>query len=103
MTLPKASCISITASAARRRSSIEGCFITMPLMTKKISRSRFNSSQEYGRRLVEAKRVNRASRYEKSHLVIIGARFLMREAASGRKWRTEKWRTEKWRTEKWQA
>src|SRR5262245_5717361 len=30
MILPNASCISITASAARRRSSSEGCFIKTP-------------------------------------------------------------------------
>src|SRR5262245_7971621 len=46
MILPKASCMSITASAARLRSSSDGCLIKMPLYTDSDSGSKYGRSSD---------------------------------------------------------
>src|SRR5262249_45293847 len=56
MILPKASCISITASAARRRSSNAGCLIKIPLYVDEVIAALIRIEPQVWQRQREAKR-----------------------------------------------
>src|SRR5262249_21406012 len=62
MILPKASCISITASAARRRSSNDGCLIKIPLYVGEVIAALIRFEPQVWQRQMEAKRAKRTKK-----------------------------------------
>src|SRR5215475_7282757 len=62
MILPKASCISITASAARRRSSNDGCLIKIPLHADEVIAALVRFKLQVWQRRRKAKRANRTKK-----------------------------------------
>src|SRR5215510_2145155 len=75
MILPNASCISITASAARRRSSNDGCLIKKPLYVDGVIAALIRIKPQVWQEQAAAKRADRKMRERKIRTAPEGVYF----------------------------